>query len=393
MTAILRALLMSGMVAASISATLAASSLADADTNPFPTKEKLGEALFHDANLSFNRKQACATCHMPERAFSDRHDVHNGNPVSLGDDGKSFGDRNAPSATYAALTPPFQKDAEGVYLGGQFWDGRAKTLEEQAGGPPLNPIEMGMADEKAIAARIAENKAYVKAFEVFYGKDVLADPAKTFAAATSAIAGFERTSVFSPFDSKYDRYLRGEAKFTEQEELGRTLFFSKQFTNCNLCHDVKARDGRIEGATFTSYKYFNIGVPANPDARKLNGSKADFVDLGLAANPHVNGDPKQRGKFKTPSLRNVAVTAPYMHNGVFRDLRTVILFYNKYNSKKKSRQINPETGQRWAVPEVADNIDMEKLETGPGLDDQRVDALVAFLKTLTDKRYEPLLDQ
>jgi cytochrome c peroxidase len=393
MTAILRALLMSGMVAACISATLAASSLADADTNPFPTKEKLGEALFHDANLSFNRKQACATCHMPDRAFSDRHDVHNGNSVSLGDDGKSFGDRNAPSATYAGLTPPFQKDAEGAYLGGQFWDGRARTLEEQAGGPPLNPIEMGMADEKAIAARISENKAYVKAFEAFYGKGVLADPAKTFAAATSAIASFERTSVFSPFDSKYDRYLRGEAKFTEQEELGRTLFFSKQFTNCNLCHDVKARDGRIEGATFTSYKYFNIGVPANPDARKLNGSKADFVDLGLAANPHVNGDPKQRGKFKTPSLRNVAVTAPYMHNGVFRDLRTVILFYNKYNSKKKSRQINPETGQRWAVPEVADNIDMEKLETGPGLDDQRVDALVAFLKTLTDKRYEPLLDQ
>ncbi|MCB1447982.1 MAG: methylamine utilization protein MauG, partial [Rhizobiaceae bacterium] len=84
---------------------------------------------------------------------------------------------------------------------------------------------------------------------------------------------------------------------------------------------------------------------------------------------------------------------PYMHNGVFRDLRTVILFYNKYNSKKKSRQIDPETGERWAPPEVAENIDMEKLETGPGLDDRRIDALVAFLKTLTDSRYEHLLSQ
>jgi len=391
MTGIIRALLLSGMAAGCLAVAFVASGMADA--NPFPTEEKLGEALFHDINLSQNRSQACATCHMPGRAFSDRRDMDNGNAVSLGDDGRSFGDRNAPSATYAALSPPFRKDAEGAYIGGQFWDGRAKTLEEQAGGPPLNPIEMGMADDKAVAARIAENKDYVKAFEAFYGRDVLSDPARTFAAATSAIASFERLPVFSPFDSKYDRYLRGEVKLTDQEELGRTLFFSKQFTNCNLCHDVKARDGRLEGATFTSYKYFNIGVPVNPDARKLNGSKADFVDLGLAANPHVNGDPQERGKFKTPSLRNVAVTAPYMHNGVFRDLRTVVLFYNKYNSKKKSRQLNPETGERWAAPEVADNIDIEKLETGPGLDDQRVDALVAFLKTLTDKRYESLLDK
>jgi cytochrome c peroxidase len=391
MTGFIRALLVSGMASGCLAAALVASALAGG--NPFPSREKLGEALFHDKNLSFNRKQACATCHMPARAFSDRTDVHDGNAVSLGDDGKSFGDRNAPSATYAALSPPFQKDGEGAYIGGQFWDGRARTLEEQAGGPPLNPIEMGMADAKAVAARIAENKDYVKAFEAFYGKDVLADPAKTFQAATSAIASFERTPEFSPFDSKYDRYLRGEVKLTDQEELGRTLFFSKQFTNCNLCHDVKARDGRLEGATFTSYKYFNIGVPVNADARKLNGAKADFADPGLAANPHVHGDPGERGKFKVPSLRNVAVTAPYMHNGVFRDLRTVILFYNKYNSKKKSRQINPETGARWAPPEVAENIDMEKLQTGPGLDDQRVDALVAFLKTLTDKRYEPLLEK
>ena len=367
--------------------------LAAGGDTPYPTREKLGEALFHDVNLSRNRTQACATCHMPDRAFSDRHDQPHGNPVSLGDDGKSLGDRNAPSATYAAISPPFGKDADGAWIGGQFWDGRASRLEDQAGGPPLNPVEMGMPDEAAVAARVMENAEYVKAFAAFYGRDVLDDPKATFRAVTEAIAAYERMPEFAPFDSKYDRYLRGEVKFTDEEELGRTLFFSKQFTNCNLCHDIKARDGRIEGATFTSYKYFNIGVPANVAVRKRNGAGPDHVDPGLAANPLVAGDPKARGKFKVPSLRNVAVTGPYMHNGVFRDLRTVILFYNKYNSKKKSRQIDPETGERWAPPEVAENIDMEKLETGPGLDDRRIDALVAFLKTLTDGRYEHLLSQ
>jgi len=362
-----------------------------ADSSRFATKEALGDALFHDKNLSKNRSQACATCHMPEMGFADRHDTHKGNAVSLGDNGKSFGDRNAPTATYAAFSPPFHKDATGLYIGGQFWDGRAKGLEEQAGGPPLNPIEMGMSDEASVAKRVLENPDYVKAFTTLFGADALKDPKTTFRATTAAIAAFERTKELSPFDSKYDRYLRGEVKLTDQEELGRTLFFSTQFANCSLCHDIKGNDGRYETSTFTSHKYFNIGVPVNTEARKMNGVKPGFVDLGLAANPEVHGDLLERGKFKVPSLRNVAVTAPYMHNGVFNDLRTVILFYNKYNSKKKSRQIDPETGQHWADPEVPDNIAMKELTTGPGLDDKRIDALVAFLKTLTDQRYEGLL--
>lgn len=362
-----------------------------AGSGRFKDKAELGAALFNDKNLSLNRSQACSTCHMPEIGFADRHDTHKGNAVSLGDDGRSFGDRNAPSTTYAALSPPFHKDASGLYIGGQFWDGRAKGLEEQAAGPTLNPVEMGMPDEKSIAARIADNPDYVKAFTAFFGAETMNDPGKIFLAATQAIAAFERSGTFSPFDSKYDRYLRGEEKLTDQEELGRTLFFSTQFANCSLCHDIKGNDGRYETSTFTSHKYFNIGVPVNVEARGMNGMKPGFVDLGLAANPEVHGDPAERGKFKVPSLRNVAITAPYMHNGVFNDLRTVILFYNKYNSKKKSRQVNPETGERWAAPEVADNIAMKELTTGPGLDDKRIDALVAFLKTLTDKRYEGLL--
>jgi cytochrome c peroxidase len=370
-------------------ALLAGSTLAGADR--FSTREALGEALFSDTSLSKNRTQSCATCHMPDMGFTDHHSK-TGDPVSRGDDGKSFGDRNAPTPTYAAFSPTFHKDATtGLYLGGQFWDGRAARLEDQAGGPPLNPVEMGMPNEQAIAERISENPDYVTAFANLFGADALKDPKTAFRATTEAIAAYERTRTFSPFDSKYDRYLRGEEKLTDQEELGRTLFFSTQFANCSLCHDIKGNDGRYETSTFTSHKYFNIGVPANADARKLNGSKPDLVDIGLAANPVVNGDPMERGKFKVPTLRNVAVTGPYMHNGVFKDLRTVVLFYNKYNSKKKSRQTNPETGQTWAAPEVPDNLAMTELTTGPGMDDKRIDALVAFLKTLTDKRYEHLL--
>jgi cytochrome c peroxidase len=102
-------------------------------------------------------------------------------------------------------------------------------------------------------------------------------------------------------------------------------------------------------------------------------------------------DPKQAGKFKTPTLRNVAVTGPYMHNGVFEDLRTVVLFYNRYNTVAQARQINPETGKPWRDPEVPVNLSVTELTHGPALDDKRIDALVAFLETLTDARYEPLL--
>jgi cytochrome c peroxidase len=207
---------------------------------------------------------------------------------------------------------------------------------------------------------------------------------------TKALAAFERTPDFAPFDSKYDRYLRGEVKLTDQEELGRVLFFSSQFTNCSQCHRLDTI-GASSKEVFSNFQYHNIGTPLNTALHAANGKPAD---RGLSANPAFKGTPKEgpeAGKFKVPTLRNVAVTGPYMHNGVFKDLRTVVLFYDKYNSKAAKRQINPETGKPWEAPEVPDNISMKELEIGPGLDDKRVDALVAFLKTLTDKRYERLL--
>ena len=353
--------------------------------------EALGRALFFDVNLSRNRTQACATCHSPEFGFTDPRGNASGRAVSLGDDGRSLGDRNAPTASYAAFSPPFHLNDNGRYVGGQFLDGREQDLAGQAGGPPLNSVEMGMPDMAAVAARLRENPSYIAAFDRLFGADILARPDAAYKAMTESIAAFERTDFFAPFDSKYDRYLRDEYSMTAQEDLGMTLFFSQQFSNCNLCHQLKPTPASTE-ETFSNYEYHNIGTPVNPAARAVNGVASDHVDRGLLDNPAVD-DPKQAGKFKVPTLRNVAVTGPYMHNGVFKDLRTVVLFYNKYNSRSAKRQINPESGENWRAPEVPENLSLKELETGPALDDRRIDALVAFMRTLTDRRYEHLLNK
>jgi len=347
----------------------------------------LGETLFFDRNLSFNRTQSCATCHDPDQGFADPR----GLATSLGDDGESLGDRNAPTAAYGALVPPLHRSEDGKWVGGLFHDGRALRLEDQAGGPPLNPSEMGMPDKTAVAERLRENAVYRTDFPQLFGQGILDDPNAAYMALTKAIAAFERTDVFAPFDSRYDRFLRGEAKLTDEEELGRVLFFSQQFTNCSQCHQL-SRSQMDPRETFTDHRYHNIGVPENTALHQANGVAAGTVDPGLAGNPLVNR-PEERGKFRTPTLRNVAVTGPYMHNGVFADLRTVVSFYNRYNSKATAAQINPETGRLFGSPPVPDTLAVTELTHGPALDDRRVDALVAFLKTLTDSRYEKLLDE
>lgn len=346
-------------------------------------KAKLGSQLFFDPNLSADRNQSCASCHDISRAFTDvRQDAFNG-AVSLGSDNISVGERNAPSAAYAALTPPFHHTKDGAYRGGQFLDGRANDLAQQAAGPFTNPVEMQMPNESSVVDRVMENPVYMQQFKQVYGAKIFADKARAFRAVTDAIAHFEQTELFLPFDSKYDRVMRGEERFTAEEELGRTLFFSQQFTNCNSCHQLNPSPF-FARETFTNYEYRNIGVPVNPDLALSS------LDEGLYDNPKV-ADPAERGKFRVPTLRNVAVTGPYMHNGAFQDLRTVILFYDQYNNPM--RTLNPETGKAWGEPEVAKNLDALTLTQAPALNDQRVDALVAFLKTLTDQRYEPLLGQ
>lgn len=345
----------------------------------------LGEMLFFDPNLSKNRTQSCSTCHNPQAGFIDNRDNGVFKMVSLGDNGKSLGDREAPTAGYAKYSPPFHYNKKKkAYVGGQFWDGREKDLAGQAGGPPLNPIEMGMPDKKSVIKRIQENSFYVDTMKKLYGENIFEDTKKAYLMMTKSIEAYEKTEFFSPFDSKYDRYLKGEYELSDLEDLGKSLFFSNNNTNCSTCHKLKGED-RL-GETFTNYEYHNIGTPANLYVRAKNGFKKGVVDDGLLANSKVT-DLAQRGKYKVPTLRNIAITAPYMHNGIFKDLRTVIEFYDKYNNTK--RGINPETNKPWAEPEVAETISKKELKAKK-LTDRKIDALVAFLKTLTDKRYEHL---
>jgi len=343
--------------------------------------ETLGERLFFDANLSANRSQSCASCHDPAAAFTDPRGA-----ASSGDDGVSLGDRNAPTVMYARFVPSLRQLETGDWQGGLFHDGRASSLEDQAAGPPLNPIEMGLKDRTAVLERLRENPEYLIAFPALFGAEVLDDPDLAFVAMTRAIAAFERSDRFSPFSSRYDRWLRGEIDLTPEEELGRVLFFSQQFTNCSLCHvgagSMEARE------TFTDHRHRNIGTPENQALRALNGVPPGTRDTGLGA---VVDDPKVFGAFRTPTLRNVAVTGPYMHNGAFEDLRTVVAFYNRYNSRADAAQINPETGASYGTVQVPQTLAAEELTHGPALDDRRIDALVAFLRALTDAEFEHLL--
>ncbi|AYJ80479.1 methylamine utilization protein MauG [Aliarcobacter cryaerophilus ATCC 43158] len=349
------------------------------------SKEDLGKALFFDVNLSKNRTQSCATCHNPEAGFIDDRDNGVSKMASLGDDLKSLGDRQAPTASYAKFSPDFHfNENKKIYTGGQFWDGRESSLEGQAGGPPLNPIEMGMESKKDVVDRLKENSFYVESFKSLFGKDIFNHDENVYLAMTKAIASFERTDEFSPFDSKYDRYLKGEYDLTPLEDLGMSIFFSNNNNSCASCHVLKG-EGKT-GETFTNYEFHNIGVPENKELRAKNGIKEK--DLGLAANPNIKIKDENLGKYKTPTLRNVAVTAPYMHNGVFKDLRTIVEFYDKYNNKE--RTLNPETKKPWDEPEFKDTISLKELKAN-AQNDRKIDALVAFMKLLTDKKYEHLI--
>lgn len=346
-----------------------------------------GQALFFDTNLSLTRNQACSSCHEPGRAFSDGRTSEVRGAVSTGDDGVSLGDRNAPGISYANQVPDFHQNDAGEFVGGFFLDGRARTMKDQAVGPFLNPVEMAIPDRESLVDRIRENSDYVDTIQSLFGENVFSDEDKVFEAIAESIVAFEKTEVFSPFDSKYDRFLRGEYQMTSEEELGRLLFFS-QLISCHGCHLLDTREA-VSNELFTNHKYHNIGVPVNRAVRKRNGVTG--IDVGLLANPEVS-DPQQAGKFRVPSLRNVAVTGPYMHNGVFEDLETAILFYDKYLVGDQRSQTNPETGELWDNPEIADTIDLALLKQGQPITSKRAGALAAFLRTLTDQRYEVLLD-
>ncbi|TCJ98339.1 cytochrome c peroxidase [Volucribacter psittacicida] len=353
-------------------------------------KALLGQILFFDTTLSWHGNQNCATCHNADTAFVDLRDNSAQRMVSLGDDLQSFGTRNTPTMLYAKYSPEFHYDEQNQqYIGGQFWDGRAKNLAQQSGQPPLNPVEMGIPSQRALAERLWFNPMYRHLFSQHYGEQVWQSVEGIYQAMEDALATFQQSMpLLAPFSAKYDKSLRGEYQLSPQEQQGKALFFDKQGANCASCHQLQATSDHPE-ETFSNYHYYNLGVPKNRYLLQHNQLGEDFVDLGLFDNPQVKGDERQKGKFKVPSLRNVAVTAPYMHNGVFRELKTVLLFLDRYNNS--ARQINPETQLPWQDAEYSPTVDHPLLQQARALSDDEIDALLAFLKLLTDERYEYLL--
>ncbi len=338
-------------------------------------EQALGKRLFFDAGLSTPPGQGCFSCHAPNAGFADPNPEK---PVSVGVHAERFGSRNAPSAAYAAHSPEFHFDkAEGLYVGGQFWDGRAANLEEQAKGPFLNPVEMANPDAKAVVEKVRA-AGYGPDFERLYGEGALNKVDKAFDLIARAIAAYERSPELNAFSSKYDAYLRGEAQLSEQEELGLALFKAEDKGNCAACHPA---DPGADGSPplFTDFTYDNLGLPRNPDLpfytmpETFNPDGPGFIDPGLGK---TTSDPAQHGKHKVSTLRNIALTAPYMHNGVIRSLRETVEFYN-------ARDLDP----RWQPPEVAENVNREELGDLK-LNDAEIDAIVAFMRTLSDG-YQP----
>lgn len=350
-------------------------------------KERLGQLLFEDVNLSNPPGQSCATCHARSAGFADPNRTF---PTSMGVRPGLFGDRNAPSAAYMAFSPTFHFDeAKQLYVGGQFWDGRAATLEEQAKQPFLNPVEMANTSPAQVVEKVRA-AAYAPLFVEVFGADAFADTARAYERIAEAIAAFERTPVFAPFTSKYDAYLAGRAQLTAQELRGLRLFERDDKGNCAACHPI-ARDANGRGGLGTDFTYDNLGVPKNPDnpfyrlAEAYNPAGGRFVDRGLGG---VVGRASEYGKFKVPTVRNVEVTAPYMHNGYFSSLRAVVDFYNTRDVKPRCtddpvREAEALERGCWPRPEMVANVNADELGH-LRLTPREVDDIVAFLLTLTD---------
>lgn len=357
-------------------------------------KEELGKLLYFDPQLSRGKNQSCATCHLPP-GFADPENAANPKQsvVSKGSVPGKLGTRNAPSAAYAAFSPHFHWNGEeGLYVGGQFWDGREATLKAQAKGPFLNPVEMAMISPRSVKEAVRDHdnplqSRYSTLFEQVYKVSLqrvnLTDPLVAemlYDMAADAIAAYEKSREVNQFSSKYDYYLIGRAKLTAQERWGLQLFNGKALCNkCHLSKPLKGPDGSSIPPLFTDFTYDNLGIP-----RSTNPSIAQApTDLGLGGRPEITAlDPHglQKGKFKVPTLRNIALTAPYGHNGYFATLTEIVDFYNTASSKG-----------RWPKPEVAQNVNREEMGNLK-LTKKEVAAIVAFMHTLSDGYGQPLPD-
>lgn len=369
--------------------------------------ELLGKRIFEDKSLSEPPGVSCASCHDPSKAFQG----NNGSPVpavARGSRPNALGQRKAPSLLYASLVPAFhfeeKKDAktgktELVPIGGLFWDGRADSLAAQAQGPLLGSREMNNPSKRAVAEKVRDG-AYSSLASRALGADLFVNLGEAFDKLTQAVAAYESTETFHPFSSKFDAFLEGREKLTAKEMRGFELFKNPRKGNCIACHVGEIGSHDPSSWPFTDFSYDALGAPRNSDIP--DNDEAQYFDLGLCKRPGIEKSAPADfdleslcGHFRAPSLRNVAVTGPYLHNGAFKTLREVVAFY-------ATRDTHP---LRW-YPKAADgkaakyndlplkhHVNVNEKEVpydrkqgqAARLSDKEIDAIVAFLETLTDR--------
>ncbi|EIP87032.1 di-heme cytochrome c peroxidase family protein [Burkholderia humptydooensis MSMB43] len=393
---------------------------------PLSAVAQLGRALFFDPSLSASGRQSCASCHSPDHAYGPPNDLD----VQLGGAALTRpGYRPPPSLMYLYRQPNFsigpdssenddaasvaqqaasaagvvraQKTAGAdaapqlVPQGGMFWDGRADTLQQQAFGPLMNPVEMANASTDDVAHKLA-NARYAPQFRQLFGPRIFDDARLAVSEAMFAIARYQvEDPSFHPYSSKYDRWLEGDARLTQAELRGLRLFDDPAKANCAGCHLSKpGADGLPP--MFTDFQYEALGVPRNR-ALAQNRNPA-FHDLGVCGpfRDDLKTQTQYCGMFATPSLRNVATRRVFFHNGVYHSLDRVLAFYNLRSvdpGRIYPRDASGQVQQYDDIPsayranvDVADAPFDRKPGDAPAMTGQDMRDIVAFLNTLTDEK-------
>jgi cytochrome c peroxidase len=359
----------------------------------------LGRKMFFDPSLSGSGRLSCSSCHDPKHAYGPP------NSASVqpgGKDMRQLGIRAAPGLTYLQIIPPFTEhyfDSDGPDpsvdngpTGGLAWDGRIDRGRDQARIPLLSPFEMANDSPAEVIARVRK-APYATEFEQIVGSNSMADAKAIFGTILEALETWEQDyREFYAYNSKYDAWLAGKARLSDQELRGLKLFNDPAKGNCARCH-IATRGANGTPPQFTDYGFVALGAPRN--YRIPANSNSSWYDLGLCGPERMDlrTEEKYCGQFRTPSLRNTATRGAFFHNGVFHTLKEVVEFYVQ-------RDTNPE---KWyprngrGLPLKFDDLPPKyrsNVETGapfgltagarPALNSGEIEAVVAFLKTLTD---------
>jgi cytochrome c peroxidase len=397
-----------------LSVTIAIAMIGIVSAGTLSPGEELGKSIFFDMNLSVNTNQSCAACHAPESGWTGPVAAINaGGAVYEGSIPGRFGDRKPPSSAYATPSPILHyviEKKEALFIGGNFWDGRAtgerlgNPAAEQALGPFLNPLEQALPDAGEVVTRICAS-TYKDLFTNVCGSDAC-NPANVSAAYDCvglSVAAYEASPEVNQYSSKYDAFLKGLVELTKEEKQGLNLFNAKG--KCAKCHVLDPGPNN-EPPLFTDFTFDNLGVPRNPmnpfyNEPAFNPMGFAWIDLGLGGFLKSRTDYPQfaavnYGKMKVPTLRNVDKWDPvlgprskaYAHNGYFKTLKQIVHFYNTRDAKppclSNFTPVEEAIAQGcWPVAEVPVNVNTSELGN-LNLTHEQEDAIVAFMKTLND---------